>query len=66
VILGLLTLLVLIAVLTGILAFIVRGVRRLLYVHEVRHMRTISELQARANAAPLTSAVINRLPGDNE
>lgn len=48
-----LTVLVVIA-LTIALAIIIH---HLLYVREVRHLPMISELQARANAAPLTSAV---------
>jgi hypothetical protein len=43
---------------------LVREFRHLLYVREVRQMHTISELEARENAAPLSSAIIHRLPGD--
>lgn len=50
------------AVLSVIAALIVREIHRLMYVREVRHMPKVSELQARENAAPLSSAVIERAP----
>jgi hypothetical protein len=56
VILGLITL----AVLTTIAVLIVREVHHLLYVRGVRHMSIVTELQARENAAPLSSAVTHR------
>lgn len=45
-------------------AFMLREFHQLRYAHSVRHLPMISELQARENAAPLSTAVINRLPGD--
>lgn len=59
-ILGLLTL----AVLVVIAAFLVREFHHLLYVRQVRHMPMVSELQARQNSAPLSSAVVERAPAD--
>lgn len=57
-ILGLLTL----VVLSVVAALGVREVHRLLYVREVHHLPMVSEEQARENAAPLSSAVIERAP----
>lgn len=59
-ILGLLTL----AVLTVIAVLIVREIRQLLYVRDVRRMPILTELQARQNAAPLTSAIADRHVAD--
>ena len=46
-------------ILIGALA--IREIRQLLYVREVRHMPILTELQARQNAAPLTSAITHRV-----
>ena len=50
-----------IAIVILIAALAVREIRQLLYVREVRHMPILTELQARENAAPLTSAITHRV-----
>ena len=56
--------LAIIVALAFVIALAIREINQLRYTHSVRHLPMITELQARQNAAPLSTAVINRLPGD--